>query len=134
MRVKTSELIGAALNFAVSVVEGYDPKDLRPGVGGSLSIALRDERGKLTGMISTGHTYLSWLNPCGAMLAERHEIGYRRNVPCTKGREWEALPSLTTKGAGMYFTYGSTPLIAMMRCFVASKLGDEVDVPEELLA
>jgi hypothetical protein len=27
---------------------------------------------------------------------------------------------------------GPTPLIAAMRCFVASKLGDEVDVPEEL--
>ena len=28
---------------------------------------------------------------------------------------------------------GATPLIAAMRCFVASKLGDEVDVPDELL-
>lgn len=31
------------------------------------------------------------------------------------------------------FTYGETPLIAAMRCFVASKLGEEADVPEELL-
>jgi hypothetical protein len=29
--------------------------------------------------------------------------------------------------------YGPTPLIAAMRCYVASKLGDEVDVPEELM-
>lgn len=29
--------------------------------------------------------------------------------------------------------YGPTPLIAAMRCYVASKLGDEVEVPEELL-
>ena len=28
---------------------------------------------------------------------------------------------------------GPTPLIAAMRCFVASKLGDEVEIPEELL-
>jgi hypothetical protein len=28
---------------------------------------------------------------------------------------------------------GATPLIAAMRCFVASKLGDEVDVPDEIL-
>lgn len=28
--------------------------------------------------------------------------------------------------------YGPTPLIAAMRCYVASKLGDDVDVPEEL--
>jgi hypothetical protein len=27
---------------------------------------------------------------------------------------------------------GSTPLIAAMRCYVASKLGDDIDVPEEL--
>lgn len=27
---------------------------------------------------------------------------------------------------------GHTPLIAAMRCFVVSKLGDEVEVPEEL--
>jgi hypothetical protein len=29
--------------------------------------------------------------------------------------------------------FGPTPLIAAMRCFVASRLGDEVDIPEELL-
>lgn len=28
---------------------------------------------------------------------------------------------------------GTTPLIAAMRCYVASKLGDTVEVPEELL-
>ena len=28
--------------------------------------------------------------------------------------------------------YGTTPLIAAMRRYVASKLGDEVEVPEEL--
>ena len=28
--------------------------------------------------------------------------------------------------------YGDTPLIAAMRCYVASKLGDEVEIPTEL--
>ena len=28
---------------------------------------------------------------------------------------------------------GPTPLVATMRCYVASKLGDEVDVPDELV-
>lgn len=31
-------------------------------------------------------------------------------------------------------SYAPTPLIAAMRCYVASKLGDEVEIPEELLA
>jgi hypothetical protein len=30
-------------------------------------------------------------------------------------------------------SHGPTPLIAAMRCYVASKLGDEVDVPEGLV-
>lgn len=30
-------------------------------------------------------------------------------------------------------SYATTPLVAAMRCYVASKLGDEVDVPETLL-
>jgi len=30
--------------------------------------------------------------------------------------------------------YGPTPLIAAMRCYVASKLGDIIDIPEELLS
>lgn len=29
--------------------------------------------------------------------------------------------------------YGPTPLIAAMRCYVASRLGDEVEVPQELI-
>lgn len=29
--------------------------------------------------------------------------------------------------------YGPTPLIAAMRCYVVSKLGDVVDVPDELM-
>jgi hypothetical protein len=29
---------------------------------------------------------------------------------------------------------GPTPLIAAMRCYVASKLGDIIDIPEELLS
>ena len=34
---------------------------------------------------------------------------------------------------GNIVTGGPTPLIAAMRCFVASKLGDTVEVPDELL-
>lgn len=29
--------------------------------------------------------------------------------------------------------FGPTPLIAAMRCYVASKLGDEIDIPKELV-
>lgn len=65
-------------------------------------------------------------------IIEREEIGTRRNVPCSKGREWEASPSPTAKGAGGAWGYGPTSLIAAARCYVASKLGENVEVPEEL--
>ena len=35
-------------------------------------------------------------------------------------------------GSAPTYGYGPTPLIAAMRCYVASKLGDEVEIPEEL--
>jgi Protein of unknown function (DUF2591) len=31
-----------------------------------------------------------------------------------------------------YESVGETPLVAAMRCFVKRKLGDEIDIPEEL--
>jgi hypothetical protein len=34
---------------------------------------------------------------------------------------------------GIYIDHGPTPLIAGMRCYVASKLGDEVEVPDKLV-
>lgn len=30
--------------------------------------------------------------------------------------------------------YGPTPLIAAMRCYVASKMGDDIEIPQELVA
>jgi hypothetical protein len=38
----------------------------------------------------------------------------------------------SNEGAGADY-HGPTPLIAAMRCFVASRLGEEVDIPDDLL-
>ena len=47
---------------------------------------------------------------------------------------WEAYyhDNLFKDDGSDYFQKGDTPLIAAMRCYVASKLGDEVELPEEL--
>jgi hypothetical protein len=51
-------------------------------------------------------------------------------------REMIDLKCLPTKQGGFIWRTacadGPTPLIAAMRCYVASKLGDEVEIPEEL--
>jgi len=51
---------------------------------------------------------------------ERIDVLYEHDL------RWIAIPQ---KGIE---SYGPTPLIAAMRCYVASKLGDEVEIPEEL--
>lgn len=56
--------------------------------------------------------------------------------------DWmDAGPIIEREGIGVFPTHngwaagmqsGPTPLIAAMRCYVVSKLGEEVEVPEEL--
>lgn len=45
----------------------------------------------------------------GGPIIEREEIGIRVNRPCSFGREWEASPSITARGAGGRWGYGPTP-------------------------
>ena len=44
---------------------------------------------------------------------------------------WYAKKYIVVKVQPLY-GYGPTPLVAAMRCYVSSKLGDEVEVPDEL--
>jgi hypothetical protein len=109
--MKTSELTGAALDWAVAKAEGYT------------GVALESRTGE-------------WYTPStnwaqGGPIIERENI----NIETWHGAwqaELEFLPDDDThyrygKGAG------PTPLIAAMRCYVASKLGEDVSIPEELL-
>jgi hypothetical protein len=95
---------------------------------------------------------LSWYHPStnwaqGGPIIEREGIGilFDGGSACRKA-SWFATPddqSISTSYEGECFdpafmvsedagVYGPTPLIAAMRCYVASKLGDEVEIPEEL--
>lgn len=60
----------------------------------------------------------------GGAIIEREKIG---TVPMAEG--WQA--QFEDERIGQV-SYGPTLLIAAMRCFVASRLGDEVEVPDEL--
>ena len=106
MKIKTSELDGAALDWAVAKCEGLDIRRLS---GGEFLLADGDFWFPST----------DWAQ--GGPIIEREGIGL--------------LPSGNSyyeRDGGTYYSYGSTPLIAAMRCYVASKLGDEVEVPEEI--
>jgi hypothetical protein len=107
MKVKTSELTGLALDWAVAKCEGH-------GIG-----VLDDP----------------WFAPStnwaqAGLIIEREWI-------CI-----EAWPNESDEGSRWVATRheqpavceerGPTPLVAAMRCYVASQLGDEIEIPEEL--
>lgn len=118
MKVKTSELTGAALDWAVAKCEGKT-RAIR------LNKFKQWEDHELTQVCDDDYTL--W-NPSedwsqGGPIIERQEIEL---VP--KGMHWDAYADEDS-----HVPYpGPTPLIAAMRCYVASKLGDEVEIPEEL--
>lgn len=125
-KIKTADASGAVLDWLVAKCEQIAP--LISGAGKYQKICYVP-KGKRSYYHYTPST--NWKQ--GGPIVERKEIGVKRNAPCSAGREWEATPSILAKGAGGRWGYGPTPLVAAMRCSVASQMGEEVDVPEELL-
>ena len=96
--MKTSELTGAALDWAVAKAIGeYKP-------------------------VAVPEYSTDWAQGGPIIERERITIRFWEGESAVDAYKWDT-PSST----------GPTPLIAAMRCYVASKLGDDVDVPKELL-
>jgi len=115
--MKTHELTGAMLDWAVAKCEGIEL------VGGYYNRLLVD------GRMSRGQEMLVIFKPStdwaqGGPIIEREGIELFRN---NEKSYW-----FTSRARNQIGT-GPTPLVAAMRCYVASKLGDEIEVPEELL-
>ena len=113
MKIKTNELTGAALDWAVAKCwygEDYD-----------ISIPLFDD-----GLIFAPST--NWTH--GGPIIEREGITVSK-----EDGGWSAYfrDNLFEDDGSEHWQTGPTPLIAAMRCYVSSKLGNEVDIPEELL-
>ena len=106
MKIKIGELNGAALDWAVAKCEGLDIRRLS---GGEFLLADGD----------FWFPSIDWAQ--GGPIIEREGIALGQT-----GDGWEATCD------GCIYISGPTPLIAAMRCYVASKLGEEVEVPEEV--
>ena len=118
--LKTSELTGAALGWAVATCEGVSfvwlETDFTPD-------GRTFQRG--TAQKAGPHYSTDWAQ--GGPIMDREGIG--AGVVNPSGDEmW-----LGANYKGRFVEYGPTCLIACMRCYVASKLGDDVDVPSELV-
>ena len=114
--MKTSELTGVALDWAVAKCE-YVSLDFFRIVSGCLYTYEGDNYQPST----------DWSQ--GGPIIEREWV----DVPPWPNESDEELRWQCVQHDNIDCTYfGDTPLIAAMRCYVASKLGDEVEIPEEL--
>jgi len=131
--MKTSELTGAALDWAVAKCDGPN----------SMASCYYDEDVPLCleeGPESLWEPSNNWAQ--GGPIIERESIFVLREQSGFKGRRLWAATSGANKAVGLNedsiklyrddFYFGPTPLIAAMRCYVASKLGDTVEIPGEL--
>jgi hypothetical protein len=115
--MRTNELSGAALDWAVAKCEGLLCFGYRTN-GERFAVELSD--GEVEGFMPSTDWAL------GGPIIEREGI----SVCPDEIAPWCAF---FDHGTAEYVFYtGETPLIAAMRCYVASKLGDEVEIPEEL--
>lgn len=119
--MKTAELQGAALDWAVAKCEGKD-NDCEIHAGNVLY-------GRVTSGFIHYQPSTDWAQ--GGPIIERERICIDRML----NGEWIAVSRRQTDERPEHdrMLAGSTPLIAVMRCYVASKLGDEVEIPEELI-
>ena len=128
MKIKTSELIGPPLDWATGVA------------GGTPGLHVVKKAGKVC-------VYGTLQMPSGELLY----WPVQPSTDCSQGgpiicnikgflfKHWlESNPETCCEARihnydGDWIQFGPTALIASMRCYVASKLGDEVDIPEELI-
>ena len=106
MKIQTSELTGAALDWAVAKCERK-------------YFAQEGEKFKRAYSPST-----DWSQ--GGPIIEEETIDLAPQITGT----WIAR---AIDHRPVALQEGCTPLIAAMRCYVASKLGDTIEIPEELL-
>lgn len=112
--MKTSELTGAALDWAVAKCEGFDPETLNTKTGVVYSLRY------------------GWYTPStdwaqGGPIIEREGIAVWSPLLDKADGAW-----IASYSCAQHEKFADSPLIAAMRCYVASKLGDEVEIPEEL--
>jgi len=114
--MKTSNLTGAALDWAVAKCELLSGADYTLEIDKDIDGTLRVNFGGMYPEWST-----DWVEAGAIIERERIEL-----MP-TSHTEWDAY-----KQNQHIPSTGATPLVAAMRCYVASMLGNEVELPDDL--
>jgi len=108
MKIKVLEATSIQLNFMVAKATGM--------------IVVNQNGGVFWGNFATVTPVTSWAQAGPIIESEKIDL-------FCSGYSWTAS---TGDCAVNVITTGPTPLIAAMRCFVTSKLGDEIEVADEL--
>ena len=121
MKIKTSELNGVALDWAVEntiLLDRVGNPEQRSAIA-TRNMRVRGES-------------------CSYCLNWAHGGPIIDNIKGLQFKQWlESKPETCCEAHihnydGDWIQFGPTTLIAAMRCYVASKLGDEVEIPDEL--
>jgi hypothetical protein len=120
MKMNVNELTGSKLDWAVSKCNNtiWNNPETKP------YLFLKNH--------DNGFHYYSTNWAQGGPIIEREKINIHSNMTrMAKYPDYDWLADCPEHRQCVSFT-GQTPLIAAMRCYVASKLGDVIDIPEEL--
>lgn len=121
--MRTSELTGAALDWAVAKCEGAYAPSVHTDADG-------------TKFVNYGGMFPEWSADWtyGGPIIERERIFLKPSKlsPTTAKRVAWGAHGFYGNTEQKVHRHGPTPLIAAMRCYVASKLGDDIELPEEL--
>lgn len=116
--MKTSDLVGPALDWAVAKCEGVNAE----------AFCLYYEPTEVSDYDSHNYPefHYSTIWAQGGPIIERERISIIKQDP--PADNWWAFNEQQRPGDA----FGPTLLVAAMRCYVASKLGDNVNIPKEL--
>ena len=122
MKVKTSELSGMVLCYAVCMIE-------MPHLVWNKTIGIHHASDQIVvpelPEPKCYSPFTGWAMFGPIIEREKIHIGWEHNETICVARVY-------TPPQGMEVMEGASPLVAAMRCLVALKLGDEVEIPEEL--
>lgn len=117
MKIKVSKTTKTQLNWLVSKCEDFNAEAL-------VQLA-KKVPGKDYGCFLTKYC-TDWSQ--GGPILDKENIG----LICQQPESTKRCAYHQTSEGEVFYHYGDTLLIAAMRCYVVSKLGDEVEVPDEL--
>lgn len=124
MKIKTCELQGPALDYVVAKIEEHEWRYPWMLEQDGYATWVSAERGW-----GNPHPCYSTDWAAGGPIIEREQIVLRLGSAPSE-QYWAAFCHTTPTRLSQ--NTGTTPLIAAMRCYVANKIGDEVEVPDAL--